>query len=308
MLNFARKILKRVLYGASDYKWEDPSLIISARLLMASSEWKRQPNFADHFWIQSKEFRVYSQFGDDGIIQWLLHYLDLPSSGVFVEFGVGDYYESNTHFLLVNNGWSGHVIDGCEKNVRILRSSPMYWRHGLSASCKFITRDNIKGILSNTGFKKIDLLHIDLDGNDYWVLQSIDLSVLDPEILILEYNSSFGNEEMISIPYDEKFYRFGSHASGKYYGASLSALSSLAAEKGYYFVGCNSAGNNAYFLANRHERTVARVSPVHGFQRARFRDSRDDSGQLSNTPDELVLENLRGLPVFDLQKKSIVTL
>lgn len=45
------------------------------------------------------EFKVFSQFGDDGIIQWLVHHLQIPQK-TFIEFGVEDYRESNTRFLM----------------------------------------------------------------------------------------------------------------------------------------------------------------------------------------------------------------
>ena len=68
--------------------------------------------------------------------------------------------------------------------------------------------------------------------------------------MILEYNAIFGNKEKISIPYNQNFNRLNAHYTLKYWGASLQALNYLAEKKGYYFIGCNSAGNNAYFLKN----------------------------------------------------------
>src|SRR5258706_13307938 len=59
--------------------------------------------------LREVEFKVFSQFGDDGIIQWLARHLDLPSR-TFIEFGVENYRESNTRFLLINDNWSGLVM------------------------------------------------------------------------------------------------------------------------------------------------------------------------------------------------------
>ena len=53
---------------------------------------------------------------------------------------MADYFESNTHFLLINNRWEGFVIDGDEKNMNILKSSPIYWKYNLKAESEFITR------------------------------------------------------------------------------------------------------------------------------------------------------------------------
>jgi hypothetical protein len=95
--------VKRLFSSTETRDWEDRLLIIAAKTLMSSAHWQSTPDFEDPLWVQRKEFRVYSQFGDDGIIQYLINYLALPKRGRFIEFGVGDYYESNTHFLLVNN-------------------------------------------------------------------------------------------------------------------------------------------------------------------------------------------------------------
>ena len=61
--------------------------------------------------IDEFEFSVFSQFGDDGIIQYLIKNIKIQHK-TFIEFGVGDYFESNTRFLLEKDNWSGFVIDG----------------------------------------------------------------------------------------------------------------------------------------------------------------------------------------------------
>ncbi|MFM6253830.1 MAG: hypothetical protein ACKPEQ_32600, partial [Dolichospermum sp.] len=84
---------------------------------------------------------------------------------------------------------------------------------------------------------------MDIDGNDYWVWQAIDC--INPAIVISEYNFRFGANKAVTVPYDASFVRSKAHYSNIYYGASLKALCILADKKGYAFVGCNSAGNNA---------------------------------------------------------------
>ena len=280
---------------------------MSAQTIMLSENWRRTPNFSNPFWIQKKEFRVYSQFGDDGIIQWLIYALDIEK-GKFIEFGVGDYYESNTHFLLINNRFAGFVMDGSNQNIDTVRQSSIYWRYKLSAHQHFIDRDNVQGLLAVSGFKKIELLHIDLDGNDYWILDALDLSDLDPDILILEYNSTFGKDRSISVPYDPAFSRMSAHYSGKYFGASLLALNALAQSKGYYFIGCNSAGNNAYFLANRFLSMIPGTNIIDGFQEAGYRESRDRRGILTYSDTDQELDQMRGKPVIDIKTDKVIKL
>ena len=65
--------------------------------------------------LKEAEFKVFSQWGDDGIIQYLINKIPIKNQ-TFVEFGVEDYTESNTRFLLMNNNWSGLIIDGSYSN------------------------------------------------------------------------------------------------------------------------------------------------------------------------------------------------
>src|ERR1700738_3813221 len=198
--------------------------------------------------LRDAEFKSFSQFGDDGIIQYLIHRLaPLPDS--FVEFGVENYRESNTRFLLLNNNWRGLVMDGNKDSIRYVKKDDISWRHTLAARCAFINRDNINDLLTEAGFTgAIGLLSIDIDGIDYWVWEK--LKVIDPVIVIVEYNSIFGPDLAVTIPYDPKFVRPQAHYSGQFWGASLKALALLADRKGYSLLGCNSAGNNAYFVRN----------------------------------------------------------
>jgi len=278
--------------------WDDRRMVLNARTLMSSDAW-RCPHECSFGGLASKEFSVYSQFGDDGIIQYLLWRLQIHN-GSFIEFGVGDYYESNTHFLLVNNNWRGFVMDGSDENMSKVRSSPIYWKYDLTAKQAFVDRDNVSELLAASGFDSVQLLHIDLDGNDYWILDVLALSELDPDILILEYNAHFGNSRAIAVPYRQDFDRLIAHYSGQYFGASLPALDSLARKKGYYFVGCNRAGNNAYFLANRHLGTFPEVSLSSGFVPAKFRDCRDEEGRLTFLSHIEARGLIKGMPVVNV--------
>ena len=115
MKNILNRI-KTFIKPAKKKNWEDASLILAANSIINSHLWRETPDFSQPKWIQDKEFSVYSQFGDDGIIQWLIYFLKLPKKfGSFIEFGVGDFFESNTHFLQINNRWRGFVMDG-DKN------------------------------------------------------------------------------------------------------------------------------------------------------------------------------------------------
>ena len=219
----------------------DRQLLALGRLLVETVKSKKILNY-----LSEVEFKVFSQFGDDGIIQWLVSNIEFPNKN-FIEFGVEDYTESNTRFLMMNDNWSGFVMDGSEKNVEKIISSEYFWRYNLTAKAVFIDAENINDLLSSTLLARdVGILHIDLDGNDYWIWKAID--VISPVVVILEYNSIFGIDRAITIPYDKSFFRTHAHYSNLFAGASLRALHELSVAKGYSFIGCNSAGNNAYFV------------------------------------------------------------
>ena len=251
--------------------------------------------------IADAEFKVFSQFGDDGILQYLIHCLQVaPQHRTFIEFGVENYEESNTRFLLLNDNWRGLVMDGSKANVAHIHAGPDFWKHDLSALAAFIDAGNINELISSAGVSgEIGLLSIDIDGNDYWVWENIN--VVDPIIVVAEYNGIFGFEHPVSIPYDPAFRRSEAHYSNLYWGCSLAALNELAIKKGYEFVGCNSAGNNAYFIRrNQMLDTLPHPSLEAGFVDPKFKESRDPSGKLSYLTGARRLEAIRHLKLTNV--------
>jgi hypothetical protein len=254
--------------------------------------------------VRQAEFRVFSQWGEDGIIQYLLKRVAVERP-VFVEFGVENYTESNTRFLLTNNQWAGLVIDGSAENIDYIRRDPIYWATNLKAEHAFVAKDNINELLSRNGIVgDIGLLSVDIDGNDYWVWQAID--TISPRIVICEYNSQFGPIAEVTTPYDAAFVRDTAHFSKIYYGASISALCSLAARKGYSLVASNSAGNNVFFVRNDLIGPLRVLSPVQAYRRAQFREYHDEKGQLTFDDFETRLRNISHLPVHDLKTDTLV--
>ncbi len=223
--------------------------------------------------LHEVEFSVFSQWGDDGIIQYLIQNIDIPNK-TFIEFGVENYRESNTRFLLINNNWSGLVIDGSEKNIDFIQKDIISWGYDLHAKSAFITKENINALISeflSKGYSdEIGILSIDIDGNDYWIWKEID--VLNPIIVIIEYNSLFGYEKPYTIPYHKDFMRYVADKSLQYYGTSLKAACLLAESKGYIFVGCNLNGNNSYFIRKDKSAGFKSLSVEEGYVKSKFRE------------------------------------
>jgi hypothetical protein len=248
--------------------------------------------------LEEVEFQAFSQRGEDGIIQYIIGKIEIPNR-IFIEFGVEDYTESNTRLLLINNNWSGLVIDGDKKNIRFIKSDFIYWKYDLTALHSFITRENIDGLISSyTNCRDIGLLSVDIDGNDYWVWEAI--ASISPRIVVCEYNSAFGPSQKVSVPYDPGFVRSRSHYSDLYFGASLSAFCHLAEKKGYDFIGTAGAGVNAFFVRKDLSGPFKKYRVGEDFRESANRDSRNEKGELSFLRHTERLGLIKELPVTDV--------
>jgi len=179
-----------------------------------------------------------------------------------------------------------------------IKKDSIYWQHELTAVNLFITKDNINSFLKEKGFDgNLGILHIDIDGNDYHIWKTIDC--VDADIVIMEYNSLFGYERPITIQYQSDFQRGVVHHSNLFYGSSLRSLCDLAEEKGYGFVGCNMAGNNAYYVKKEKLNGLKALSCEEGYVKAKFREGRDENGLLTYMDFEDREKVIRGLEVYN---------
>ncbi len=242
-------------------------------------------------------FKVFSQWDEDGIIQYLISKLPIPSR-TFIEFGVENFEESNTRFLLLNDHWQGMVLDCSHADIDYIRRDRLYWQYDLQARQAWITRDNINRLLADAGFgEDVGLLSIDIDGNDYWIWEAI--TCIRPRIVVIEYNSLFGLQP-ISIPYQESFQRTQAHYSNLYWGASLGAFCHLAKEKGYYLAGSNVWGHNAFFIRADVAGEFRNLELRQAYVSSKFRESRDAKGKLSFARGNDRLKLIEDLPVIQV--------
>jgi hypothetical protein len=191
--------------------------------------------------LTARRFRLHSQNQEDGIL-WALFQQAGVTDARFVELGSGAS-GGNAAMLAAECGWRGLMVEGNEGSVGYAaRRFPR-----VTAVCAWITPESVNALLETHGFAgEVDLLSLDIDGNDYWVWEA--LTATRPRVLVLEYNSMFGPERAVTIPYDPAFRRRDHRFC--YYGASLAALTRLSARKGYRLVAVEPAGVNAFFLRN----------------------------------------------------------
>jgi hypothetical protein len=229
--------------------------------------------------LEDAEFQIFSQWGEDGIVQYLVQNLDIEHK-TFVEFGVETFREANCRFLMQKDFWSGMVIDGSAKNIATIKQSNFFWLYDLTAVEAFITRDNIAGLIAGAPFDGLGILSVDIDGVDYFVLEA--LGHLTPSIIIVEYNGLFGPTAKVSVPYSADFWRTKAHHSNLYYGASLRAFDHLLSNRGYRLVGGNAAGNNAFFV--RSDLINSKIQPVSvdaAYRKTSFAEGRNADGSLN---------------------------
>jgi hypothetical protein len=302
--------IKRLMYESNNYINEqlfkiDSRILnqdLSVKILIAQFFF-HNINYHTISTCKQAEVKVFSQWGEDGIIQWIINTIPIKNN-IFVEFGVENYSEANTKFLLINNNWSGLVIDSSQNNVESIRKSELYWKYDLNAICNIVTKENINDILINSQIEgDIGLLSIDIDGVDYWIWDAIE--VISPRIVICEYNSIFGDNYEITVPYRADFDRNKAHYSNLYWGASLSAFCGLAHRKGYGFIGSNQAGNNAFFIRNDLTNNFNLLTAKEGYVNSKYRDSRDSEGNLSFVRGGERIKEINHLPVFDIPKNGI---
>jgi len=197
-------------------------------------------------------------------------------------------------------------MDGSEENMARLKNQSWYWKYSLKNKAAFITKENINGFLAETGFKNIGLLHIDLDGNDAHILSELDLTELNPAIIIMEYNAVFGKERAISVTYDKDFYRTDKHYSNLYYGASLAALTYIANKKGYGLIGCNLAGNNAYYVRkDLLNEKIKEKTVEEAFILSKFRECRNKDNSLSYLDGEERMKLIKGMDVINVKTNEM---
>lgn len=202
------------------------------------------PKYNDPRSLLRHGFKTYSQNEEDGIIEEIFRRIG-TTSRTFVEFGVDDGLENNSLKLLLE-GWRGLWLEGSPDNVDTIRQkfADVIADGRLVVNHAFIDRDNINGIIGRTFTGEIDLISIDIDGNDIYVMEALE--VVNPRVIIIEYNGKFRPPISIAQAYDPGFI----WAKRDYTGASLAAIEKVAAEKGYSLVGCNIMGINAFLVRN----------------------------------------------------------
>lgn len=242
-----KNFLKKYFYILRVWDKLSPAVQISqVRQLQYYQDCKRNntlPEFKD------TGFKVFSQFEEDGKLLFLFSVIGMGSK-TFVDLGSHDGVNSNCANLIIHFGWKGLFVDGDKKVIdrgqHFYKRYPDPWCYKPKFLHTFITAENVNDIIKNQNITgEIELLSIDIDGNDYWIWKALE--IIQPKVVIIESQVAFGNHNLI-VPYDGKL--SGNVKTDYYSGASNTALCNLAKIKGYRLVGSNEYGNNLFFVKN----------------------------------------------------------
>lgn len=205
-----------------------------------------QEKYSDAKKLSKFGFKVYSQAEEDGFIHEIFRRIG-AGNRTFIEIGVSHGRENNTVYLL-KQGWKGVWVDGSPEYAKEIKNwfSEKIKSGDLVMECAYVTVENANKLLGKiVTQKEVDLLSIDIDGNDFHILEALD--AVSPRAIVLEYNAVFAPPIEWVMPY-EPLHRWD---GSDYYGASLKSYELMLGKKGYSLVGCTTNGSNAFFVKTR---------------------------------------------------------
>ena len=261
-----------------------------------------RPNYSNVKDLNDLDYKVFSQAGEDGIIDYLLYSLNIKKPK-FIEIGVGDYRESNTRFVYERSSCKGLIVDVIENLEQKVKGNINFWKGDLKVVEKEIDSENIIETLNENNFSKdIDLFSLDIDGIDYWVLEKLPNEF--SKIIVVEYNAIFGDKLMVSVPNIKGFQRHKYHYSYLCFGASLKALINLLNKKGYIFLGTNLLRTNAFFVLKKFKDKInldlSNTNQLNKHVDSHIRESRNKKGRLNYLSGKNRLKEIENCEVVDL--------
>jgi hypothetical protein len=235
--------------GQKGRRGEPVEKLIRATQIAQLEEFRRallaSPRYTDQKRLLKFGYRVYSQSDEDGILHEIFQRIG-EGSRTFCEIGTGDGLENNTLFLLVQ-GWRGVWLEASAQKVASAKKKleSLIADGHLRIEQGFVSAGSVDATVRQLALRpEIDLLSLDIDGNDYYILQAITSA--SPRVVVVEYNAKFPPE----VPWVMEYNEAHQWDSTDYFGASLGALEKLLSRKGYSLVGCNLLGCNAFFVRN----------------------------------------------------------
>lgn len=193
--------------------------------------------------------KTFSQNDEDGLTFEIIRRIGLER-GTFAEFGVGNGLENNTLALAAakwRGFWAGNEDLAFDPNPERRQAVKFAYIK------TFITRANLLEIirvgLESIGKQQLDLISVDLDGIDIYLVELMLANAIAPKVFIVEYNAKFIPPIDWRVDYADDF----KWDSTDYMGASFSAFHNVFKANDYFPVCCNAfSGSNAFFVRNEY--------------------------------------------------------
>lgn len=250
MRKIAQFLIKKILAFLLPYEFIIDRYSFTGRMSMSFSKGaiNKASLTIDPAIPETWEFSAFSQNGEDGIVDFLLKHIKEPNK-YFIEIGSSDGLENNSSYLAFVKKYNGIMIEGDSVKLQRAKKYLQRFNWGVKYICMFVTKENINLILTeNSLHLNPDYFSLDIDGIDYYVMESILTNKFRPKIVCVEYNSSFGPTNAITINYDPNFSYWEAHSSHTYYGVSISGWRKLFAKFEYEFIAVDSNGVNVFFI------------------------------------------------------------
>lgn len=246
-MSWIKDILKKRFYILKVRDRFSAEVQISQRSLY--NQYQSYAKKGEYIPLSETGFRVFSQYEEDGKLLYIFAIIGMRNK-TFVEIGSDDGINSNCANLALNFGYHGLFLDGNVKAINRGRNFyakyPHPWMYAPTFKCAKVQAENINQLCAEANLEgEIDLLSIDIDGNDYWIWKALEQ--VSPNVVIIETHVEFGMRNIV-VPYDKDYFFPGKHPV--YHGASVPAMIKLAKEKGYRLVGANELGFNLIFVKN----------------------------------------------------------
>lgn len=172
-----------------------------------------------------------SQFGETGVLDALFNYLGIKPT-YCVEFGSGTVSKNKgtANIRYFNDTYNTQCLYFETNRNKITSSDEKYKKQ---IHIEAITASNVNEIFKKYNVpEKLDLVVIDVDGQDYWIWEKLEYK---PSTILIEFNPTLPYTESKVMHYDEKHYTWR-NTNCLYYGASIAALKKLGEKKGYSLV------------------------------------------------------------------------
>jgi hypothetical protein len=193
------------------------------------------------------EFAGFSQHGEDGIVDYLCSCMVLRNR-FFFEIGSADGLENCTAWLAHARGYGGVMVEGDPVLLERCRKSLDGRIWNVHAVNLMVDAENISSLMKLCPHRDLDVFVLDIDSIDYYVMKRVLELGFRPKLIVVEYNSSFGPDRAVTVPYKQGFSRWEAHPTGLFYGVSIAAWRSLLGQHRYSFVTVETSGINAFFL------------------------------------------------------------